>query len=287
VIISNIVGGLGNQMFQYAAGRALSLSKGSSHLLDISAFCNYLLHQGFELQRVFACPIQIASVSDVRNILGWQYSPFAQRVLARPALSLFRRKGLVIEPHLHYWSGINEVSDDCYLLGYWQSEKYFSDVAQVIRSDFTFKTPFDPRNAELAAQIGDVNAISLHVRRGDYVNNPKTSANHGLCSLDYYHSAIQYVVERVEQPNFFIISDDPVWVKENLKMDFPCCYVDHNHGAESYNDMRLMSLCKHHVIANSSFSWWGAWLGGNPEKLVVAPRRWFRNKNVDTHDLYC
>lgn len=287
MIITNILGGLGNQMFQYAAGRALSLARGSSHLLDISAFRNSSVHQGFEVQRIFACPIQIASIADVRSVLGWQYSPFSRRVLAYPALALFRRKSLVIEPHFHYWSGIDAFSDDCYLQGYWQSEKYFLDVMQVIRADFTFTIPLDRRNADLAAQIGDVNAISLHVRRGDYVSNPETTAHHGVCSLDYYRSAIQYVKEHVEQPHFFIFSDDLVWVKEHLKTDVPCCYVDHNRGAESYKDMQLMSLCKHHIIANSSFSWWGAWLGANPEKLVVAPERWFRNENQETRDLYC
>ena len=138
-------------MFQYAAGRALSLARGSSHLLDISAFRNSSVHQGFEVQRIFACPIQIASIADVRSVLGWQYSPFSRRVLAYPALALFRRKSLVIEPHFHYWSGIDAFSDDCYLQGYWQSEKYFLDVMQVIRADFTFTIPLDRRHPDCQA----------------------------------------------------------------------------------------------------------------------------------------
>ena len=272
-------------MFQYAMGRAISLSKGTSYSLDISAFANYRLHQGFELQRIFSCPIRIATEIEIQEILGWQSSAAMRRILARSALSMLRRGGFVVEPHFHYWSKISDIPEDSYLSGYWQSEKYFSDAAEVIRSDFTFKMPFAPSNAELAEQILGVNAISLHVRRGDYANNPQTTANHGLCSLDYYGSAIQHVVERIEQPSFFIFSDDPVWVKKNLKIDFPCRYVDHNQGADSYNDMRLMSMCRHHIIANSSFSWWGAWLNPHNEKMVIAPRRWFVRK-AKTNDLF-
>lgn len=285
MLIVNVIGGLGNQMFQYAAGRALSLERGQLLKLDVSGFIGYDLHQGFELQRVFSCPAQIATETDIRDILGWQSSSLIRRILARPGLSMLRRQGLVVEPHFHYWPGINDVPADSYLSGYWQSERYFQGGAQVIRSDFTFKPPLSPRNTELAEQIGRANAISLHVRRGDYAKNSKTKATHGLCPLEYYQSAIQYVVERIDQPSFFIFSDDTAWARENLKIDFPSRYVDHNQGSESYNDMRLMSMCRHHIIANSSFSWWGAWLNPDPTKIVVAPRKWFANDN-DVNDLF-
>lgn len=285
MIITNIIGGLGNQMFQYAAGRSLTLAKGTEFRLDVSDFSGYGLHQGFELQRVFNCPVQTATRSDVQAILGWQASPIMRRLLAKPALSMFRRRGFVVEPSFNYWQGIKEVPTGSYLAGYWQSERYFHDVAQTICTDFTFRNPPSARNAELAEQIQQGNTVSLHVRRGDYVKNPKTTATHGLCSLEYYQSAIQYVIDRVERPSFYIFSDDPAWVRENMKIEHPSVYVDHNHGAESYNDMRLMSMCKHHIIANSSFSWWGAWLNPNPDKIVVAPRKWFANNN-DVSDLF-
>ena len=272
-------------MFQYAAGRALSLRKNTELRLDISAFASYGLHQGFELQRVFNCPVQVATKKDVQAILGWQASTIMRRFLAKPALSMFRRRGFVVEPYFNYWQGIDDMPSESYLSGYWQSEKYFSAAATQIRFDFSFKNSLSLRNADLAEQIQRENAISLHVRRGDYVNNPKTTANHGLCSLEYYQSAIQYVIGKVDQPCFYIFSDDPIWVRENMKVEFPCHYVDHNKGAESYNDMRLMSMCKHHIIANSSFSWWGAWLNPDPAKIVVAPRKWFANNN-NVSDLF-
>ena len=285
MIITNLIGGLGNQMFQYAAGRSLALSRKTEFRLDVSDFSGYRLHQGYELQRVFSCPAQIATTIDVRNILGWQSPQIMRQLFAKRVMSVFRCKEFVVEPHFNYWREINGIPSNSYLSGYWQSEEYFRETTQVIRTDFTFKEPADGRNAELVEQIGRANAISLHVRRGDYVKNPKTTATHGLCSLEYYQSAIQYVIDRVERPSFYIFSDDPAWVRENMKIEHPSVYVDHNHGAESYNDMRLMSLCKHHIIANSSFSWWGAWLNPNPEKIVVAPRKWFANNN-DVSDLF-
>lgn len=278
MVITNLIGGLGNQMFQYAAGRALSLKRSDPLRLDISGFANYALHQGFELERIFNCTTEIATEADVRSILGWQYLSTIRRVASRPGMEAFRRKGFIVEPHFHYWQGIKDVPRDCYLVGYWQSEKYFEDVASVIRDELTFKLPLTNRNADIAEQVNKLNAVSLHVRRGDYANNLNTTATHGLCSLEYYQAAIQYIAGRVKQPVFFIFSDDLEWVKENLKIDFPCQYVAHNKGAESYNDMRLMSLCKHHIIANSSFSWWGAWLNPNADKIVVAPKRWFVNE---------
>lgn len=284
MVITNLIGGLGNQMFQYAAGRALSLKRNVSLRVDISGFANYGLHQGFELQRIFNCPAEIASEADVRGILGWQYPSSIRQLLSRPGMAAFRREGLVVEPYFHHWQEIKNVPSGCYLTGYWQSEKYFLEVATQIRGYFSFRLTLENQNAELAKQINQVNAVSLHVRRGDYAHNPKTMEKHGLCSLDYYQVAIRYVAERVTPPHFFVFSDDIGWVKNNLKIDFPHQYVDFNHGAESYNDMRLMSMCKHHIIANSSFSWWGAWLNPLKDKIVVAPKHWFANQ-TDIQDL--
>jgi len=278
MIISHIIGGLGNQMFQYAAGRALSLKCECDLLLDISAFTNYGLHQGFELQRVFNCTTGIATETDVRKVLGWQSPSFVRRIVLRSSMEKFRSEEFVVEPHFQYWSGINDLTEDCYLYGYWQTEKYFAAEAEQIRKDFTFKLPMESNNAELAQHISQVNSVSLHVRRGDYVSNSKNIATHGLCSLEYYLVAIQHIAKHIECPHFFIFSDDIAWVKDNLKIDFPHQYVDHNYGAESYNDMRLMSMCKHHIIANSSFSWWGAWLNPKVDKVVIAPKCWFANK---------
>ena len=283
MIIINLFGGLGNQMFMYAAGRALSLELGMPLRLDKSGFSNYGLRE-FELQRIFNCAADIASESDMRDILGWQSSSHIRRLLLRKEMRSFRRKELVVEPHFNYWPGIKRLSYDCYLVGYWQSEKYFSESASLIRTDLTFRQSLVGENEKVAQQINSVNAVSLHVRRGDYATNPQTTAKHGLCTLDYYFYSIQYVSKRVQQPIFFIFSDDIAWVRDNLNILHPCHYVNCNQGEESYNDMRLMSMCNHHIIANSTFSWWGAWLNPKLDKIVVAPKNWFADQ-TDASDL--
>ncbi len=277
MIVSRLIGGLGNQMFQYAAGRAVSLRQRNMLRIDISDFDHYGLHNGFELFKVFLCGAEIATADDVRNILGWRASAMARRILLRPKLARLHGPRLMVEPHINYWAGIRELPRDIYLSGYWQSEHYFSDVSEDIRTDFVFRWPLLKNNADLAKRIDQTTAVSLHIRRGDYVSDVKTAATLGPCTLDYYRAAIFYISAHVERPEFFIFSDDIEWAKANLKIDFPCRYVNHNHGEESYNDMHLMSLCRHHIIANSSFSWWGAWLNPSPNKIVVAPIKWFAN----------
>lgn len=278
-------GGLGNQMFQYAAARSLALKRGTSSLLDITGFADYDSHQGFELGRVFDCAAEIATERDLRNILGWQHSSFALRQLTHPRLARLRCKELIVEPHFQYWGGLNDVVPESYLVGYWQSEKYFSDVETQIRQDFTFRIPMNGENSAVAAQISSVNAVSLHVRRGDYVSNAKAAATHGLCTIDYFQEAIKYISSKTSSPHFFVFSDDISWVKCNLHIDYSHQYIDHNYGSQSYNDMRLMSLCKHHIIANSSFSWWGAWLNSSSNKLVITPKNWFAGRGKNTSDL--
>lgn len=271
-------------MFQYAMGRSLSIKCASSLHLDISEFADYKLHQGFELQRVFTLAIQVATKTDIQRVLGWQSLPTVRKFLKRSEFSIFRRKEFISEPHFHYWANVSEIPSNCYLAGYWQSEKYFQSHISTVRGDFTFAQPLQGKNADIAKNISEVCAVSLHVRRGDYVANPKTNATHGLCSVAYYQTAIQYICARLRSPAFFIFSDDIPWVKENLTIEAPCRYIEHNAGANSFNDMRLMSLCAHHIIANSSFSWWGAWLNSSPTKIVVAPQKWFAT-SVDTKDL--
>lgn len=284
MIISHIIGGLGNQMFQYALGRSRSLTIGTPLRLHVSDFAGYGLHQGFQLGHVFDCDFPLASDGDVRTLLGWRGYRLCRRVLMHSRAAALRGTRFVVEPHFDYWPGISETGGDCYLAGYWQSEKYFRHLEKVIRSDFTFRVPLAGQNNEWALRIGNARAVSLHVRRGDYASNPRTLAVHGLCPPDYYNSAIDFVTRRIESPEFFVFSDDIPWVREHLYITHPCHYIDHNKGGDSHNDMRLMSLCRHHIIANSSFSWWGAWLNSRSDKIVIAPQRWFANGR-DVKDL--
>lgn len=284
MIISHIIGGLGNQMFQYAAGRSRSLALDIPLKLHVSDFAGYGLHHGFELGNVFRGHFLPATDADLRTVLSWRRSWACRRILVNRHAAVFRGPRLVVEPRFGYWSGISETTDNCFLVGNWQSEKYFRDIANTIRADFTFRKPPTGRDQEWISRMNDCQSISLHVRRGDYATHAKTRAVLGLLPVDYYCSAVDFVASRSGFPEFFIFSDDIPWAREHLDIPFPCHYVDHNKGSESHNDMRLMSICRHHIIANSSFSWWGAWLNPKPDKIVVAPRRWFAN-GWDVKDL--
>lgn len=284
MVISHLLGGIGNQMFQYAAGRALSLGSNQPFLLDLNDFSNYRLHHGYELSRVFNVNVESASTLTLHEMLGWRANSLAKRVLRRPQFAWLRGGKFMAEPHFHHWPGFADLKGDCYLYGYWQSEKYFKSFESDIRQDFTFRAPLNGLNAELATKMANTQSVSLHVRRGDYVTNSKNRNLLKVCSIEYYRKAIDHIVGHVEHPVFYVFSDDMEWVRQNLFVGFTCVYVDHNRGDESYRDLQLMSLCRHNVIANSSFSWWGAWLNVNLEKQVIAPMNWFSNGN-DATDL--
>jgi hypothetical protein len=175
--------------------------------------------------------------------------------------------------------------DNSYLSGLWQTEKYFKDCEEIIRTEFTFKQPLNKKNSELSETIRRKNSVSIHIRRGDYIYNSEEYKIHGLCSIDYYKKAVECIANKAGELTLFIFSDDIEWVKNNLKFDFPIIFVDNNVD-DIHEDLRLMSLCKHNIIANSTFSWWGAWLNNNKEKIVIAPKKWFNEFEADTKDIY-
>ena len=189
------------------------------------------------------------------------------------------------EPHFHFDPSFASLKAPVHLMGYWQSPRYFGEIADVLRRDFTPLTPLDPANAAVAAQIDACDSVSLHVRRGDYVANPTTAKYHGICSIDYYQSAIALMRRKVASPHLFVFSDDPDWVRDNLAFDVPTTFVAANSADHGYRDMQLMTRCKHHILANSSFSWWGAWLNPSSDKIVIAPKNWFAAPGIDTRDL--
>jgi hypothetical protein len=284
MIISRIIGGLGNQMFQFAAGRALSLATQQNHSLDLTDFIDYDLHQGFEISRVFRAPVREVTYSEVKNLLGWRSGKLTRKILKYLNYPLLNGSHLAIEPYFHYWPQLTQSDEPRYLMGYWQSEKYFKKFEQVIRSDFIFKDSLKGKNLEIAEQMQGCQSVSLHIRRGDYITDTATAKVLNVCPPSYYSSAIKKITQTSASPHFFIFSDDLQWARENLDIPFPSYFVEGNNGSHSYMDMQLMSFCKHQIIANSSFSWWGAWLNSNPNKVVIAPQNWFCN-NTNDNDL--
>ncbi len=284
-IISNVIGGLGNQMFQYAAGRALAEKYGVPLLLDTNLLKGYGLHNGFELDRVFSIDAHIATDSEIYKLIAWRGTRIGCRLLRVKSLAFLRRKKYYMENGTSFNPEFVSLPEDCYLSGYWQTERYFKVHEALIREQFRFKLPLTGKNKEFVERIKQSSgAVSLHIRRGDYVSNPQTHAAHGICPIPYYKKAMRYIELQVKNPVYFIFSDDIKWVQDNLPIQQKHYFICHNKGLESYNDMRLMSLCKHHVIANSSFSWWGAWLNSNTDKIVIAPDQWFLNPDWDSRD---
>lgn len=275
MIVQELSGGLGNQMFQYAFARALALRQGGEVALYWSdEKCE--TRRELELPAAFHLKAKLLSAAELSAFLGWQHNKVLRKVLGRIGCRSLLSRWLY-EPHYHYAAQLRQVPDGSFLRGYWQSEKYFADNGEAIRRDFQFKTPLSPRGRLLEEQIrrtGET-AVSLHVRCGDYLSSAAVRNKHGNCPLDFYSAAVAYLAARVPTPRFYLFSDDLDWVQRHLQIPFPHLFVEPYDGGSGQEDMHLMSMCRHHIIANSTFSWWGAWLNPSPEKIVVAPQKWF------------
>ena len=271
-----IDGGLGNQMFQYALALKLE-SLGCEVKIDVTKYAEHHVHNDFELDKVFGIDCPFASVREIRS-LGYRKANHLTEFLKKTP---FRKKTIYTHESSSYDAHVLEL-DGYYLEGYWQSEKYFADIQDRIKKIYTFPALTDCHHCELVKQMQNSCSVSLHVRRGDYLRFPKYQ---NICTLEYYQKAIALFREKFPgETRFFIFTNDMPWAKEHFQGD-DCCFVEGNTGAESYRDMQLMSLCSHHIIANSSFSWWGAWLNQNPEKIVIAPEKWENGTEDDQQDI--
>ena len=285
MIVTRLMGGLGNQMFQYAAGRAMSLRLGVPLRVDLSDF-DRRARPTYQLERAFGLTAEAVSARELWRLGGWRtLSPLIWRLTLSPAGGFLRSRAVRAEPHFHYWSALDSAAAPAYLSGYWQSERYFSDQQEAIRADFQFADALAGTEAELANRIRGCNSVSIHVRRGDYASDIKAHAVHGLCSLDYYRRSVAQMRESLNDPHFFVFSDDIDWARGNLSLDNACYVSSLNAARPGWSDMRLMSLCRHHILANSTFSWWAAWLNTDAHKQVIAPMRWFTASGRDTQDL--
>ena len=285
MIIVRLIGGLGNQLFQYAVGRCLAEKNSAVLKIDISPFATYKLHKyslwAFNIQENFASPDEVTALMVLKQGIAEQV---VNRLLYRPTkLS----SNFISEKHFYFDPQVLKLQGDIYLSGYWQSEKYFKNIEGLLRREFTVKTQIMGKNKELNNMIISCESVSIHIRRGDFVSNLKTNQTHGVCNLDYYNKCIEKIKLSINNPHFFIFSDDCEWAMVNLKINDQLIIVDHNGPDKNYEDLRLMMHCKHHIIANSSFSWWGAWLNPNPDKIVIAPKQWFADEkmNSQTKDL--
>jgi hypothetical protein len=295
-VVTCLFGGLGNQMFQYAAGRSLALKTGSRLVLDASAFTLPKARRSYALEG-YALAAQA-------RFDGYRYPP-RQAAVRFPApqrsawieraMQLARvrfgsidripddeRFTLFAEGSFDYDSRFGDCGAQTYLVGYWQSERYFAEIGDAVRRELSYLPAPDAANARWLARIRAANAVCVHVRRGDYLL-PAHFQHHGLCSAAYYRQAMELVRARIENPQFFVFSDDWPWCREHLAGD-DTAVVDANKPEAGQDELRLMAACRHHVIANSSLSWWGAWLAKSAGQIVVAPTPWFTHR-PETPDL--
>ncbi|MEO6583297.1 MAG: alpha-1,2-fucosyltransferase [Ferruginibacter sp.] len=276
MIIVKIIGGLGNQLFQYAAAKALAEHHHTQVKADISDFENYTL-RNFDLD-YFNTSISIATNEEIQRCKAFTS---VQRVKAR--LTPYPKKHFYKQPSFAFDSNFFSLQSNVYLQGYFQSEKYFSSIEKIIQQEFTLKQKLSPEVNQLSQELKNVSSVALHIRRGDY-RNVEAAEVHGVVPITYYQEAIRFIKNKFNDVRFYIFSDDPGLAKKELNLT-EAKIISGIYTKNHFEDLFLMSQCKHNIIANSSFSWWGAWLNANPDKIIIAPKNWFNKGPEDTEDL--
>ena len=276
-IYLRLMGGLGNQLFQYAAGRSLADRLGVELVLDDRYVVRKSQHTGLALD-AFNIRARLMNNSEQQSFSEGKIR------LARWFKKLIRPLGKVFwQTQFNYDPALDILPAGHLLSGFWQTERFMHNMHQ-LRLDLVLKAPLSAPAQKVKRIINAVESVALHVRRGDYLKDQKTITRHGACSQSYYQNAIDYVLEKKPIAEFFVFSDDPQWVKTHIKLPPQCTYVSAaNIAAEE--DLALISRCKHQIIANSTFSWWGAWLNKNCDKIVVCPSPWFDDNSIATQDL--
>jgi hypothetical protein len=283
MIIARIHGGLGNQLFQYALGRNLALKNNTELKLDISFYKTqekrkYLLNN-FNIVENFLGDKEDNNLKAIKR----KYSPswFLNKITKKIIY-------LKEDPQKYFQFDqrtLNTLSNmTIYLDGYWQNEKYFLDAKDHLLKELSFRNIPVPKYFDILKKIEETNSISMHFRRGDYVNEK----GYYTPLLDYYHNALDKIIQTTGNKNLrlFIFSDDIDWVKKEFKTEYPMTYVDADNNLSDYEQLIAMSKCKHNIIANSSFSWWGAWLNTNKDKLVICPPEWTEPGKYNTDSLF-
>ena len=272
MIITQLIDGLGNQLFRYAAGRRLAYKLNTKLKIDKSYYDTRNVHNGYELDQ-FNIEEDFVLPEDIKYIEQKEQERGSELGIE---MNYAGEKGYFMPEVLEY-------PDDVFLRGHWQCEKYFIDIEDIIRKEFTLKNELGDMAAVWKKKIESIdNSVCLHIRHGDYVMNPNVLLVHGVLPLDYYYESIQILKKYIKNFKIFVFSDDLNWAKKNLKLDMPTEFVEN--VEKDTEELYLMSICKHNIIANSSFSWWGAWLNSNPDKKVFAPDPWFRMR-WHNHDI--
>ncbi len=288
MITIKLMGGMGNQMFQYALGRQLALKHQTDLVLDLSFLLDRTPRPDFTFRDYNLDIFNLSPVIFKHNKM--HQDSFVEKNLKKIEAKfrqIFKKSDIWIrEESSVFKEAVLNSPNGSKLQGYWQSEKYFKAIEDVLRQDFTFKNKLCPAAAKMAERVGSVESVAVHVRRGDYVAVKTFTDFHGVMTDSYFLPAADLMASKIQNPIFFIFSDDLDWCKQNLILPYPHQFVEHDCDGDKFGDyFALMSFCRHQIISNSSFSWWAAWLNSNPNKVVVAPRRWFKAEHMDDRDL--
>lgn len=278
-------GGLGNQMFQYAFGRTVADRRSCELILNTSELRNY--SSGVTPRSYSLASFNIRACTDTKV----EYNTRLSFLLAKRFPKISQIFSLRFEPHHSYQESISIDDSSNMFYGYWQSHHYFTKNSNRIFKDFTPKKPLSTQASGLVELIKLSNSVMIHVRRGDYISSKLASSFHSSLPLDYYFSAYNTLCKTIENPSFFIFSDDIEWCRENFRfIDRPISFIPSNLLPADWEDLIVMSYCKHHIIANSSFSWWSAWLAdqryGTTERFVFAPLQWFVKDSINPKDRF-
>jgi hypothetical protein len=287
MIIVNLKGGLGNQMFQYAMGRRLSYLSNQVMKFDLT-FLKSVNHHPNVTRRDYELSILNVQENFAADDEVKKYRNSGTQILNK-CFPNYRANPYVKEKHFYFDSSIMTLSGDRYLDGHWMSEKYFLEIESIIRAEFTFKREILNNGKYLQSHILNSNSVCVQVRRGDYITNPKVAEIHQTTSLSYFEQGIALIKSKVKNPVFFVFSDDIKWCEENLISLKNVHFVEKQlayEGADNSDYLQLMIACKHFIISNSTFAWWAAWLSASPGKIVVAPMNWFNNNKIITRDIY-
>jgi len=281
MIVAKLSGGLGNQFFQYAAARALAIHKNTNVGFDLS-FYNESPNRIFELDK-FKIDARVLDSNDIKNVFSIKKSFFKSLFETKINLLNLLQKHTYFEKHFHYDDNFFQIKSPIILDGYWQSELFFQNYVNDVLSDLTFVV--EPVIQEDVSQIlKSFETVSLHIRRGDYAWNPEINKIHGICTDDYYFNAITFLKKENPELRTLVFSDDMFEGNRIAALIENAFVIDSNEDT-SY-DFFVMKKCNHNIIANSSFSWWAAYLNSNKNKKVIAPKNWFADTNKDTKDLF-
>ncbi|MBK9328469.1 MAG: alpha-1,2-fucosyltransferase [Sphingobacteriales bacterium] len=282
MIVVRLMGGLGNQLFQYAAGRHLAHLNNADLYLDISKL--NLSGEGRPLWKYELGSFNVkCSLADERMLHDFHGTGFSVKERVITQLISFGKNKKYTSNQYGFDTHFLELKGNYYVRGYFLSEKYFKEIADIIRDEITIKQDFKPMDDRLISQIKNSKSIAIHIRRGDYIRNLSSMDAHGLCSKDYYTKAIEWIKSELgEEVHFYLFTDDEAWVRKEMIWDINSTLISNKSTVE---DFYLMSLCKHNIIANSTFSWWSAWLNTNPDKIVIIPKHWTTNVKTEEIDL--